>query len=372
MSVKSKIINLIELVDKGKYSNIILNQTFKEVSFLQKEKAFITEVFYGVLRNKMFLDYVINRKVKSIKKDWIKNLLRISIYQITYMESDNKGVVWEAAELSKKKFGVTIGNFVNGVLRSYIRDMNTIIDELKVSNEALYLSYPQWFYDRIKSKYGENYLDILKYLKKKPHLSIRVNKLKYNEEELNKFLLKNDIKILKKVDSVYYVENGNVIHTDEFKEGKIVIQDASSYLAAKNLGLVKGDTVLDTCSAPGGKLLVMAEIMENTGEITALDIYPHKIKIIEENCRISGVNNVKVAKLDARKINMQGKKFNKILVDVPCSGYGVISKKPESLYTKKPENIEELSLLQYSILEAASDVLADNGEMIYSTCTILE
>jgi 16S rRNA (cytosine967-C5)-methyltransferase len=372
MSVKLKIINLIELVDKGKYSNIVANQLFKESVFLQKEKAFITEVFYGVLRNKIFVDYAINKKVKPIRKDWIKNLLRISIYQITFMESDNKGVTWEAVELAKKKFGETVARFVNAVLRGYIRDMNTIIDELKISDEATYLSYPQWFYDRIKSKYGENYLDILKYLKRKPHLSIRINKLKYSEEELNNLLLKHEIKILKQVDSVYYVENGSIIHTKEFKDGKIVIQDGASYLAAKNLAPNKGDIVLDACSGPGGKLAVLAELMENTGEITALDIYPHKIKIIEDTCRKLGITNAKVAKLDAKKINMQGKKFNKILIDVPCSGYGVMSKKPESLYTKKPENIGELSFAQYNILGAVSDVLEDNGEMIYSTCTILE
>ena len=155
------------------------------------------------------------------------------------------------------------------------------------------------------------------------------------------------------------------------KEGKIIAQDASSYLAAKNLGVKPNDLVLDVCAAPGGKTAVLAEEMKNKGEIIAIDIHQHKKKLIEENMKKLGIDIVKATVLDARNVNKQGRKFDKILVDVPCSGYGVIRKKPEILYTKNRENVEELASLQLEILNSAADILKDGGELIYSTCTII-
>ena len=154
--------------------------------------------------------------------------------------------------------------------------------------------------------------------------------------------------------------------------GKIIAQDASSYLVAINLNPKSEDLVLDICAAPGGKTAVLAENMKNVGEIIALDIHQHKIKLIENNMKKLGINIVKPIVMDARNVNKQGKKFDKILVDVPCSGYGVIRKKPEILYNKAAENIEELSKLQLEILNAAADILKDGGSLIYSTCTITE
>ena len=121
MNVKQVAINLITQVDKGGYSNIVLNETFKALDINSKEKAFITEIFYGVIRNKEFLDYMISKITKEIKKEWLRNILRLSIYQITFMNSDNKGVVWEATELTKKKYSLPISKFINGSLRNYIR-----------------------------------------------------------------------------------------------------------------------------------------------------------------------------------------------------------------------------------------------------------
>ncbi|MGF6907060.1 16S rRNA (cytosine(967)-C(5))-methyltransferase RsmB [Fusobacterium sp. PH5-44] len=372
MSIKFKIIPIIQEVLEGKFSNIVLNKFFSENNFIEKERNFITEIFYGVIRKKIFLDYMIDSKVKSIKKEWIRNLLRISIYQITFMNSDDKGVVWEGTEIGKKKFGVAIGKFINGVLRSYIREKDELIDKLKKEREDIYLSYPKWFYEKIKNEYPDEYVKILESLKKIPYISFRVNKLKYTEKEFEKLLKSKDISIIKKIDGVYYISAGSLIYSDEFKEGKIIIQDASSYIAAKNLVPLPNESVLDACAAPGGKTAVIAEFMENNGEIVSLDVYPHKIKLIEENNKKLGITISKAVNLDARKINMQGKKFDKILIDAPCSGYGVLRKKPETIYRKKMENIENLSKLQLEILESVSEVLKDNGILIYSTCTILK
>ena len=372
MSVKYVAMKLISFVDNGSYSNIVLNDAFKEFYLTAKEKAFITEIFYGVLRNKNFLDYMIEKNTKVIKKEWIRNLLRISIYQLTFMSSDAKGVVWEATEIAKKH-GIAISKFINGTLRNYLRNKDLEIKKLhdEKNYEILY-SIPQYFCDILEKQYGsENLNQAIISLKKIPYLSVRVNKLKYSEEEFEEFLKEKDIQIIKKVDSVYYVNSGLIINSKEFKEGKIIAQDASSYLAAKNLGVKSDDLVLDICAAPGGKTAVLAEEMENKGEIIAIDIHQHKKKLIEENMKKLGIDIVKATVLDARNVNKQGRKFDKILVDVPCSGYGVIRKKPEILYTKNRENIEELASLQLEILNSAADILKDGGELIYSTCTII-
>ena len=372
MSVKYVAMKLISFVDKGSYSNIVLNDAFKEFYLTAKEKAFITEIFYGVLRNKNFLDYMIEKNTKVIKKEWIRNLLRISIYQLTFMSSDAKGVVWEATEIAKKH-GIAISKFINGTLRNYLRNKDLEIKKLhdEKNYEILY-SIPQYFCDILEKQYGsENLNQAIISLKKIPYLSVRVNKLKYSEEEFEEFLKEKDMQIIKKVDSVYYVNSGLIINSKEFKEGKIIVQDASSYLAAKNLGAKPNELVLDICAAPGGKTAVLAEEMENKGEIIAIDIHQHKKKLIEENMKKLGIDIVKATVLDARNVNKQGRKFDKILVDVPCSGYGVIRKKPEILYTKNRENVEELASLQLEILNSAADILKDGGELIYSTCTII-
>ena len=373
MNVKQVAINLISQVDKGAYSNIALNETFKTLNINSKEKAFMTEIFYGVLRNKKFLDYIIEKNTKEIKKEWIRNLLRISIYQITFMDSDNKGIVWEATELAKK-YSIAISKFINGTLRNYLRNKDSELKNLadEKNYEVLY-SIPKWFYNILEKQYGnENLKQAITSLKKVPYLSVRVNKLKYTEKEFEEFLKEKDIQIIKKVDTVYYINSGLIINSEEFKTGKIIAQDASSYLAAKNLEVIPNELVLDICAAPGGKTAVLAENMENRGEIIAIDIHQHKIKLIDTNMKKLGIDIVKSTVMDARNVNKQGRKFDKILVDVPCSGYGVIRKKPEILYSKNRENIEELAKLQLEILNSAADILKDGGELIYSTCTITD
>lgn len=374
MNIKARVISLIKEVENGKFSNIALNEYFKENNLSKKERGFITELFYGVIRNKIFLDYEIDKRIITIKKDWIRNILRISMYQISFMNSDDKGVIWEATELAKKKFSVPVGKFINGVLRSYQREWQEDVKELKESGKNyIYLSYPEWFYNKLVSEYGEEEGELfLQSLKKIPYISFRVNRLKYSCEEFEKLLEEKKIDIIKKVDSVYYVDSGILLYSDEFRDGKIIVQDASSYLSARNLNPKPDESVLDTCSAPGGKTAVLGELMENRGELLALDIYPHKLKLIEENCHKCGVDIVRTIKMDARKLKEQGKKFDKILVDAPCSGYGVLRKKPEAIYNKNSENVEELAKLQFEILESASQVLKDNGELVYSTCTILK
>ncbi|MGL4909580.1 MAG: 16S rRNA (cytosine(967)-C(5))-methyltransferase RsmB [Cetobacterium sp.] len=371
MNIKQRVIGLLGEFEKGKYSNILLNEYFSKNNLSKGERGFITEVFYGVIRNDIFLNYQLEKRTKSIKKTWIKNLLKISIYQATFMESDDKGVAWEATELTKSKYGIPVSKFVNGVIRSYLREKDDELVKLREDNKLNILySYPKWFFDKINEEYKENTEKVLTSLKKIPYMSIRVNTLKYSEKEFETLLETMKIDIIKKVDTVYYVDSGAVLHTAEFKEGKIIAQDASSYLAAKILNPGLGEKIVDTCSAPGSKTAVLAQLMNNTGEIYALDIHQHKIKLIEENLRKLDVTNVKAIKLDARNLKEQGQKFDKILVDAPCSGYGVLRKKPEALYNKTMVNVNELAALQTELLNSAAAVLKVGGEMVYSTCTI--
>lgn len=371
MNIKQRIISLLSEFEKGKYSNILLNEYFSKNNLSKGERGFITEVFYGVIRNDIYLNYQLEKRTKDIKKNWIKNLLKISIYQATFMNSDDKGIAWEATELTKNKFGIPVSKFVNGVIRSYLRDKKDEIIKLKDEDklDVLY-SYPRWFYEKIKKEYGDSTEQVLISLKKIPYMSIRVNTLKYSEKEFETLLKNLKIEIIKKVDTVYYIDSGVVLYTQEFKDGKIIAQDASSYLAAKILNPLPEEKVVDTCSAPGSKTAVLGELMNNTGEIFALDIHQHKMKIIEENLYKLGLTNVKSIKLDARKIKEQGQKFDKILVDAPCSGYGVLRKKPEALYNKNMNNVHNLSTLQYEILDSAAFSLKVGGELVYSTCTI--
>lgn len=373
------IIGLLSQYEYGKFSNILLNDYFKEketevTGLTRGEKGFITEVFYGTIRNVMFLDYSIDKRVKTIDKLWVRNLLRLSMYQIQFMDSDDAGVVYEGVEVAKLRGGTFIGSFVNGVLRSFIREKDTDIEKLlEEGREDIVLSYPKWFFDEIKWEHKENYLEILKSYKKIPNISVKINKLNYNEKDFLDLLSIKGIKILKKVEDVYYIDSGMILETSEFKRGQITVQDASSFLAAKYLDPQAGERILDTCSAPGGKAMAMAEMMKNEGEIVALDIHEHKLKLIESRTKQMGIDIVYTELMDARLIGVEfeSESFDRVLVDAPCSGFGVIRKKPEVLYTKKMKNVQELAKLQLDILNSAAKVVKVGGILVYSTCTIL-
>ncbi len=373
------IIGLLSKYEHGKFSNILLNDYFKEKEtelpgLTRGEKGFITEVFYGTIRNVMFLDYSIDKRVKTIDKLWVRNLLRLSMYQIQYMDSDDAGVVYEGVEVAKLRGGTFIGSFVNGVLRSFIREKDEDIEKLLgEGREDIVLSYPKWFFDEIKWEHKENYLEILRSYKKIPNISVKINKLNYNEADFLALLEIKGIKILRKVEEVYYIDSGMILETSEFKRGQITVQDASSFLAAKYLDPQPGERILDTCSAPGGKAMAMAEMMGNEGEIVALDIHEHKLKLIESRTKQMGIDIVYPELMDARLVDVEfgAESFDRVLVDAPCSGFGVIRKKPEILYTKKMKNVQELAKLQLDILNSAAKVVKVGGILVYSTCTIL-
>lgn len=373
MNIKLHGIALLETFENGQYSNIALDKYLKNNNIKGKEKAFLTEIFYGVIRNLIFIDYQIDKRAKKIKKKWMRNIIRISIYQCTFMDSDKKGVIWEAVELTKKKYGPILSKFVNGVLRSYDREMKKELEELKAKEayDILY-SYPKWFVKKIKEQYKEKSKDILVSLKSVPYMSYRVNLLKYTIKDFEEFLKEKNCSIIKKVESVYYVKGQSLLETKEFSDGLFTVQDASSYLAPKLLAPEEEENILDTCSAPGGKSMVMAELMKNKGKITALDIHEHKLKLIKNNSEKLGLDIINAKLFNAEKAHELEENFDKILVDAPCSGLGVIRKKPEAIYNKNINTIKKLSSLQLKILSSASKVLKTGGSILYSTCTILK
>jgi len=203
-------------------------------------------------------------------------------------------------------------------------------------------------------------------------MSMRVNELKYSTKEFEELLYKKNIKILKKIETLYYISSGELLDSPEFKDGKIIVQDGASYLAGKLLEAKEGERVLDSCSAPGSKTMVIAESMKNRGKIVALDIYKHKIKLIADNAKKLGIDIIEPKLCDATNLESLEGDFDRILVDAPCSGMGVIRKKPEALYNKDEKTILELADLQYKILTEASKKLKVGGTLIYSTCTIFD
>jgi len=370
MNLKTAAAEIIENIDNGKYSNIALNEYFTKQNFSMKEKGFITEVVYGYLRNKLFVDFVIARYAEKIKKKELFYIMAVSIYQLYFMKQDSAGIVWEACDIIKKKYGSKVAGFVNASLRKADIEREEIVQELKKGKKSdILYSYPSWIIGMFKKVYGENYISALESYKKPSKMGVRVNLLKYSSEQFENFVKESGGNILKKIENMYYVEGVDIVNSSQFKEGKLFIQDGASFLVAKLTGAKPGESVLDACAAPGSKSSVVAEMMENSGKIRCIDIYEHKIKLIEENCNKLGIKIVEASVGDARDLKRYCEMYDRIIVDAPCSGLGILRKKPEIVYNKKYDDIGNLAKLQYEIISACADVVKPGGTLVYSTCT---
>lgn len=369
-NIKIDIINLFDDIMNGKYSNIQLNYYFRTKNYLKKEKLFITNIINITLKNLIYIDYILSKIVKTVQKRKIKQLLRISVAQILFMNTDNAGVIHEGVETAKILNNHQSG-FVNAVLQGVLKDKDEIIRNIpKDKRESIIFSYPQWFVNKLKTDYPEEYTDIMKSYKTRSYLSVRYDKKNLTEEKFKKILSDIDSEILFSTEEVYYLSNSNIFETEEYKKGNIIIQDASSYLAVKNMEIKENDTVLDACSAPGGKTLA---ILQNFSPklLVATDIYEHKVKLLKDIKEKYKFSNFEIYINDASKIENLNMKFDKILLDVPCSGLGVLRKKPEKIYSLTLEQIKSLKKLQKKIFDSAYKVLNKNGVILYSTCTFL-
>ena len=371
-NIKLDLVDLLDEIYQGKYSNIQLNHYFQIKKYTKQEKAFMTNIVNTVLKNTLLIDYVIEKAAKNIQKRRIRQLLRISVAQLVVLKNDAPGVVYEAVELAKNinKFQAS---FVNATLQNISKNKDQIISEIPTTmKESILYSYPQWLVNKLKADFPEDYIDIMKSYKERSYLSIRRDPTQITEDQFNALADKLSTKILFQVGNVYYLDKAEILSTDEFKSGKLIVQDASSYLAAMNLDVKENEKVLDACSSPGGKsLTILQEFQSDTVKVdlTSTDIHEHKIKLLEDLKAKYSYKNWKIILNDAKSIEMLGQKFDKILLDVPCTGLGVLRKKPEKIYNMTSNDIKSIKKLQKEIFDSAYMSLNDGGSIIYSTCT---
>ena len=368
-------------VEKNKnYSNMSINKHFKDVRLSNQDRGLTTEIIYGVIENKYYIDYMIDKlsKVKTNKMEiYVKTLLRMGIYQIMFLNSiSDYAAVNETVNLAKKK-NSKISGFINGILRNVIRQKETIGD-IKTRDDVDYLSikysYDKWMIRNWMIHFGKEFTEeLLEANNERPSIYLRTNTLKITRDELIKKLEEQNIKASKvnvvdeaiKVEHLKDIEN-NIL----YKEGLFTVQDISSMLVGKVMNPKENSLVLDVCSAPGGKSTHLATLMKNTGQVVSRDIYDHKLKLINASCKRLGLKNVDVQEYDGMKLDNDSiGKFDYVLADVPCSGLGIIRRKPEIKYKEK-EEFRDLPPIQKKILENASKYVKVGGTLIYSTCTI--
>jgi 16S rRNA (cytosine967-C5)-methyltransferase len=371
---------LNQVLKKKAYSNIALGKNLDKSSLAPNDKALVTEIVYGTLKYKYTIDTILSHFLKNgLKKidEDVLNILRISVYQLRYLDKiPTFAVVNEAVELAKKK-STGAGKLVNGILRNYLRNPEIAFYEESNFIEKLCFDYsfPEWLVKMFISQYSMADVEkILSGLNLRPAVTVRVNNLKTTYEDAMESLkgLGYDVREGQVCPEAIIISKGrNVEDNPLFSEGLISVQDESAMLVAPSMDLKENMKVLDLCSAPGGKTCHMAELMNNTGKIMAFDLHENKLKLINENTSRLGITNVVCSKLDAsmytEKLTSQG---DRVLIDVPCSGIGIIRKKPEIKWTKDIEGTTSLIDIQRKIMINASKYTKAGGKLIYSTCTL--
>ena len=382
--VALKIIVKIEK-DEG-YANLVINEFIRENrnSLSDKDVAFISEIVYGVITWKITLDEIIKKysKIKLKKLSiWILNILRMSIYQIVFLDKIPKSAaVNEGVNLAKRYGHKASSNFTNAILRKVEKKDYEELFEIEDDVERISktTSMPIWIIKELsKNRNIKEVEEICINLNKKPKINIRINKLKTSIQEVEKILTEEKIqynKIAEEMPEFLEIEKIKDIENNEFfKKGYFTVQDISAGLTVKILSPKPNEIVLDACSAPGGKTTYIAEMMENKGKIIAGDIYEHRLNLINKNCKRLGIDIVETKQIDGTKYqDKYREKYDKILLDVPCLGIGVIRRKPDIKWQKNKEDIKEIIEIQEKILKNCSRYLKQGGELVYSTCSILE
>ena len=378
-------LKILYKIDKEKaYSNIVLNEYIKQNrKYLQdRDISLISEIVYGTTSWKLTIDEIIKKyskiKLKKISS-WILNILRMGIYQIIFLDKIPKSAaVNESVELAKRYGHKSSSNFVNAILRKISKKDYEEFFNIKDDIERISKTYsiPDWLLKRLSKQLNIKEIEeVSKYSNIRPKISIRVNKLKTTKEKLIKNLKKRNIKIEEGfLEDFLILENAkNIEEIEEFKEGKFTVQDETAGLIPIILEPKPEDIILDACSSPGGKTTYLAEMMEDKGKIEAWDIHEHRTKLVEEAAKRLGITIIKENVNDASIYNEKYKeKFDKILLDVPCLGTGVLKRKPDIKWQKNEEDIEEITSIQKKILQSCSKYLKKGGNLIYSTCSILK
>ena len=374
---------LYKIDKENAYSNIVLDEELRKNKKLLKEKdiGLISEIVYGTTTWKLTIDTIIKKysklKIEKLSK-WILNILRMGIYQIVFLDKIPKSAaVNESVNLAKRYGHHASANFVNAILRKIEKkdyeEMFQIEDPIQ--KISLTTATPKWLIkELLKEKTLQEVEKICQASLQKPQLSIRINTLKTDREKVRKELEKLQIDakpgILEDflvVDKMKQIEKLNI-----FKQGLCTIQDESAGLAALVLNPKEEERILDACSAPGGKTSYLAQLMKNKGTIEAWDIHPHRTKLVEKTARRLGIQIIQAKVKDASIKQEDIEKFDKILLDVPCLGTGVIRRKPDIKWKHTESDIKEIKKIQKKILQNCSEYLKKGGELVYSTCSILQ
>ncbi len=363
----------------GAYSNLQLNQLFSKSQLKDNARRLATNIVYGVLQHQLTLEYWLRPFVHRHLDPWVATLLLMSIYQYHYLDRvPNWAVTNESIELAKQWGNPGIRKFVTGVLHAILRQGLADPAQIKqpVKRLSIQASVPQWLVTKLINQYGtQQTRQILESINQPAHVAIRVNTAVTDLTTVERKLDRHEIGYRKSkvVPDALVITKGEVVDTTLFKEGAVTIQDESAMLAVDSMGIQPNDRVLDACAAPGGKTTQIAAQL-TTGYVDALDIHQHKTRLIEKNARrLHVADRIKTYTLDARKVNEKfaDTTFDKILVDAPCSGIGLLRRKPEIRYTKQPQDSAHLHQIQLAILMAVAPKVKKGGIITYSTCTIL-
>lgn len=381
---REMILEILLQIEEGEHSHIAIRSALSKYQFLpRQERAFITRVCEGTLEYRIQIDYILDSfsKVTVDKmKPPIREILRSAVYQLRYMDSvPDSAVCNEAVKLTQRKGFYNLKPFVNGVLRTIAREMDQVKfpsrEENLVRSLSVEYSMPEQLVERWLEAYGEEITEkILKdFLEEKP-LTVRCRTYLNSQEAIVKSLTDQGVKVEPAPYLPYACHISGFDHIlalDAFINGKILVQDVSSMLVAEAADPQKGDYVIDVCAAPGGKSLHVGDKMEGFGAVDARDVSQYKVNLIEENIRRTNSINVQAKVQDATIFDQESELLADIvLADVPCSGYGVIGKKPDIKYRVTPQKQEEIVILQRTILDRAANYVKPRGTLIFSTCTI--
>ncbi len=367
---------LCDVRKDGAYSNITLNKYFSENDLSSADKSLATALFYGVLDRTITLDFILTKYIKTpLKKVALFALenLRIALYQIMYMDKiPDSAAVNEAVKLMKSSKYKHLSGFVNGVLRNVLRDGIILPNDTDTKSLSVIYSCPEWIVESFVSDYGlQDTIQLLEHSLHTPPVTLRVNTLKTNTADLINVLSQENITVNQsKLENALEITGGiNVTRSEEFLNGHFHVQDIASQTVVSILAPQPNDRVLDICAAPGGKSFTMAQYMQNSGEIIACDLYEKRVELIKNGAKRLGITNITAMQNDATHKNNKFGKFDVILCDVPCSGLGVIRRKPEIKY-KDITEYNDIKLIQSKILETSAEYLKENGRILYSTCTL--
>lgn len=363
-------------VRESAYSNITLNKFLKEDDLSSVDRALATAIFYGVLDRTITLDYVLSKYIKTpLNKvqPLALEALRIALYQIMFMEKiPDSAAVNESVKIIKKSKQKHLSGFVNGVLRNILREGIVLPEGDDTVSLSIKYSCPEWIVSSFIADYGiANTIELLKASLQTPPVTLRVNTLKTDTDKLREILQQEGIDTKSsELDNAIEVVGGiDITKSASYHDGLFHVQDIASQTAVKILSPRSDETVLDVCAAPGGKAFTMAQYMSDSGKIIACDLHQKRVELIKKGAKRLNITNIQALQNDATVINDVFGKFDAILCDVPCSGLGVIRRKPEIKY-KDISEYADITLIQSTILKNAASYLKGNGRILYSTCTL--